>query len=93
MKRYKRKNGQAPASLVAQGYDAMMLLADAIKRAKTTERDKVREALAATKDYPAITGTITLDENRNATKSAVVLQIQGDKFAYKKTIEPTTGGK
>ena len=89
VKKYKEASGVAPASLVAQGYDAMMILADAIKRAGSTDRTKIKEALAQTKDYPAITGTITLDENRNATKSAVVLQIKGDKFEFTKTIEPT----
>jgi branched-chain amino acid transport system substrate-binding protein len=89
VKKYKEANGGvAPASLVAQGYDAMMLLADAIKRAGSTDHDKVKAALAETKDYPAVTGTITLDSERNATKSAVVLEIKGNDFVFKKTVEP-----
>jgi branched-chain amino acid transport system substrate-binding protein len=88
VKAFSAKNGKAPASLVAQGYDAMMILADAIKRAGSTERKKVRDALAQTKDYEAVTGKITIDADRNATKSAVVLQIKGAEFAYVKTIAP-----
>ncbi|WP_309710828.1 ABC transporter substrate-binding protein [Armatimonas sp.] len=88
VKAFSAKNGKAPASLVAQGYDAMMILADAIKRAGSTDRKKVRDALAQTKDYEAVTGKITIDANRNATKSAVVLQIKGAEFAYVKTIAP-----
>jgi branched-chain amino acid transport system substrate-binding protein len=88
VKAYTAKAGKAPASLVAQGYDAMMILADAIKRAGSIERAKVRQALADTKDYAAITGKITIDADRNANKSAVVLQIKGDKFVYVKTIDP-----
>lgn len=89
VKKYKEKhNGETPAALVAQGYDAMMLLADAIKRANSTDRQKVRDALAETKNYEAVTGMITLDENRNATKSAVVLQIKGDKFVFAKSVAP-----
>lgn len=88
VKAYTAKNGKAPASLVAQGYDAMMILADAIKRAGSIERKKVRDALAQTKDYVAVTGRITIDANRNANKSAVVLQIKGADFAYVKTIDP-----
>jgi branched-chain amino acid transport system substrate-binding protein len=85
---YKKSKGKEPAALVAQGYDAMMILADAIKRAGSFERAKVRQALAETKDYDAVTGRITLDENRNANKSGVVVQVKGDKFVYTKTIEP-----
>jgi branched-chain amino acid transport system substrate-binding protein len=85
---YKKSKGKEPAALVAQGYDAMMILADAIKRAGSFERAKVRQALSETKDYDAVTGRITLDENRNANKSGVVVQVKGDKFVYTKTIEP-----
>ncbi|WP_395090699.1 ABC transporter substrate-binding protein [Armatimonas sp.] len=88
VKAFTAKNGKAPASLVAQGYDAMMILADAIKRAGSIERKKVRDALAQTKDYVAVTGKITIDENRNANKSAVVLQISGAEFKYVKTVDP-----
>ena len=88
VKAFTAKNGKAPASLVAQGYDAMMILADAIKRAGSIERKKVRDALAQTKDYDAVTGKITIDENRNANKSAVVLQVKGAEFSYVKTIAP-----
>ena len=85
---YKAKNGKAPAALVAQGYDAMMILADAIKRAGSIERKKVRDALAATKNYDGMTGNITIDPNRDANKSAVIVQVKGADFAYLKTINP-----
>jgi branched-chain amino acid transport system substrate-binding protein len=71
----------------------MMLLADAIKRAGSTERAKVREALAQTKNFPGVTGDITIDADRNATKPAVVLQIKGTEFQYKTTIQPPTAPK
>ena len=47
------------------GYDSAMVLADAIKRAGTTDGPKVRDALAATKDFPGVTGKITIE--RTAT--------------------------
>ena len=53
--------------MAALGYDSAMILADAIKRAGTTERAKLRDAIAATKDHKGITGKITLDAKRNAT--------------------------
>ncbi len=75
-----------PDGLAALGYDAMMILADAIKRAGSDDSRKVRDALAATKGFRGVTGLITIDENRNAKKSAVVLKIQATGFKYQETI-------
>lgn len=88
VKKYSEKSGKKPASLVAQGYDAMMILADAIRRAGSTDRQKVRDALAQTKDFDAVTGKITINEERNAVKSGVVLQVKGAAFVYKTTVQP-----
>ena len=46
------------------------------------------DALAATKDFQGVTGKITIDENRNANKSAVVLTIKDKGFHYVETIAP-----
>ena len=70
------------------GYDAAMLLFDAIKRAGSTEGDKIRSELAKTKDFKSISGNITINEQRNAVKPAVVLEIKDGKFKYKETIAP-----
>ncbi len=77
-----------PDALAALGYDAMRVLADAIKRAGTTNGPKLRDAIAATKDFPGVTGVITINSERNAVKSAVVLKIQDGKFVYQETIKP-----
>jgi branched-chain amino acid transport system substrate-binding protein len=61
---------------------------DAIKRAGSDDPKAIRDALAQTRDFPGITGTITLNENRDAIKSAVVLEVQGGKFLYKETVDP-----
>ncbi len=80
---------QVPDGLAAMGYDALMVLADAMKRAKSLSGDDIRTALADTKDYQAVTGKITIDKNRDASKSAVVIEIKGGKFVFKETINPT----
>jgi len=54
---------------------------------KTAER-KLRDIIATTTNFPGVTGVITLDENRNATKPAVVLEIKGGKKVYSTTINP-----
>jgi branched-chain amino acid transport system substrate-binding protein len=84
----KRWNDKTPDALAACGYDSAIVLVDAIKRAGSTEGSKVRDALAATKDFEAVTGRITINENRDATKSAVILQVKGGKFAYLETVTP-----
>jgi branched-chain amino acid transport system substrate-binding protein len=45
-------------------------------------------ALAETKDFPGVTGTITLDADRNPSKSAIVLRVDGGKFTYLETVAP-----
>ncbi len=85
---YRAKYGSVPDSLAALGYDAANVLFDAIKRAGTTEGPKLRDAIAATADFPGVTGTITLDKDRNAVKPAVVLKVGDGKFEYVETIKP-----
>jgi len=83
-----RWNNETPDAMAALGYDSMMVLVDAIKRAGTTEGPKLREAIAATKDFMGVTGKTTLDEHRNATKPAVILTIKDGQFKYVETINP-----
>src|SRR5262249_43999942 len=73
---YKAKfGGKDPSSLSALGYDSMMVLADAIKRAKGTAEPALRDAIATTKDFDGVTGKITLNSDRNADKGAVIIQV------------------
>lgn len=80
VKKFVAKYGPPPDAMAALGYDSAMLLADAIKRAGTTDGPKVRDALAATKDFPGIAGKITIDEHRDAKKPLVILQVKDGKF-------------
>jgi branched-chain amino acid transport system substrate-binding protein len=65
-----------------------MVLADAIKRAGTTEGPKVRDALAATSNFPGATGGTTLNDKRDATKPAVIITVKDGKFQYVETVAP-----
>jgi branched-chain amino acid transport system substrate-binding protein len=85
---FKSRYNIAPDALAALGYDAMRVLADAIKRAGTTEGAKLRDAIAATKDFAGVTGVISINAERNAVKPAVVLKLQGGKYEYQETINP-----
>lgn len=88
VKDYRARFKRDPDAMAALGYDAAGVLLDAMKRAGTTESDKLRDAIAATKNYEGVTGTITINEQRNATKSAKVLTIKDGKFHYVETIAP-----
>jgi branched-chain amino acid transport system substrate-binding protein len=83
-----RWDGETPDSIAALGYDAAALLFDALQRAGTTESAKLREAIATTKDFAGVTGRISIDKDRNATKSAVILTVKDGKFAYVETVDP-----
>ena len=83
-----RWNGETGDSIAALGYDAVKLLVDALARAGTTEGARVRDAIAATQDFPGVTGKITLDAQRNAAKSAVILTVKDGKFKYVETVDP-----
>ena len=85
---YRKKYNGEPDAMVALGYDSVYLLADAMKRAGTTDPAKVNAAIAATKDFPGVTGKITLDDHRNPNKPAVMLQVKNGKFAYVETVAP-----
>jgi branched-chain amino acid transport system substrate-binding protein len=85
---YKTRYKASPDALAALGYDAARILADAIKRAGSTDGEKVRDALRAGKDFPGVTGKITINSDRNAVKPAVVLKIEKGKFHYVETVNP-----
>lgn len=83
-----RFNQETPDAMAALGYDSAMVLIDAIKRAGTTESAKLREAIATTKGYTGVTGTTTLDAQRNANKAAVVVAVKGGKFTFVEAVAP-----
>jgi branched-chain amino acid transport system substrate-binding protein len=85
---YEKRWGVKSDTLAALGYDSVILLVDAMKRAGTTDGPAVRDALAATRNFPAVTGSITFDAQRNPTKSAVVLTIKGGQFHFVQSVTP-----
>jgi branched-chain amino acid transport system substrate-binding protein len=88
IREFKKRFNREPDAMAALGYDAARVLLEAMTRAGSTEPAKVRDALAATRDFQGVTGQITIDENRNANKSAVVLTIRDKGFDYVETIAP-----
>jgi branched-chain amino acid transport system substrate-binding protein len=88
VKAYQARFGSVPDGLAAQGYDAAMVGFDAMNRAADGTGASVRAAIAATKDYPGVTGIITIDENHDAVKPAVVLEVKDGKSIFVSTVAP-----
>lgn len=85
---YKKKFNKEPNAFAALGYDAYLMIVEALKTANKAEAIPVRDALVQTKGFKGVTGTITMDKNHDANKSAVILQVKDGKFQYLTTVEP-----
>jgi branched-chain amino acid transport system substrate-binding protein len=79
---YKARFNRAPSGPAAQGYDAARILADAMGRAKGATADDLRDAIQNTKNFQGATGVITIDNERNADKSVVIVQIKNKAFTF-----------
>jgi branched-chain amino acid transport system substrate-binding protein len=88
MAAFKQKYGAEPTGLGMLGYDAAALLFDAVKRAGKLDGAAVRDALAQTKGFEGVAGTITMDKDRNPEKAAAILKIVNGKAKYEATVGP-----
>jgi branched-chain amino acid transport system substrate-binding protein len=88
---YRARFGTNPDAIAALAYDAAYILVDAIKRAGTTDSAKLRDAIAQTSGFPGVTGSISINAQRDAVKPAVVFELRDRKFVYKETIQPGGG--
>jgi branched-chain amino acid transport system substrate-binding protein len=85
---FKKKYGMLPAMNAALGYDAYMLIVDAIERAKSKDPVKINEAIRSTKGFQGVSGTITIDANGNPIKDVIIVKVQNGQFRYAARIEP-----
>ena len=91
VQKYRSKYSDTPGAMAALGYDGMLVLADTLKRVgPNPSREAIRNALAQTRGFSGITGSITIDQNRNAKKSAVILETtgEGSGFKFKQSVSP-----
>jgi branched-chain amino acid transport system substrate-binding protein len=88
LKKYQADFGKVPDSMAALGYDAANMLFAAMERAPSMKGADLAKAIAETKDFKGVTGTITLDEKRNPVKRSIVQRIQGGKFSMFAAVDP-----
>lgn len=87
--RFQARYHQIPTALAAVGYDAARVALDAIRRASPPTRAGIREALASTRNFPGVTGIITISPSRDAVKPAVVLKVtRSGPYEYVTTVNP-----
>jgi branched-chain amino acid transport system substrate-binding protein len=85
---FMKQIGSNQNAFTAIAADAYFILVDAIKRAGSADPQKIRDALASTKDFEGVTGKITLKADGNAVKAMVVNKVKDGKFVYVTTINP-----
>lgn len=85
---YRERYDREPASVTALGYDAYLVILDAIEQAGSADPVDIQKALAETANFEGAAGMISLDENGDAVKSAVIKQVENGEFKYMATVEP-----
>lgn len=85
---YEKETGKEASTLDALSADAYFVLLDAIERAKSTRGSKIGTALAITKDFQGVSGTINIGRDGNAIKGAVLVHVKDGKFQYLTTVNP-----
>ena len=85
---FRQEYNSEPSKNAALGYDAYLLLLDAIERAGSLNREAITTALSETKDFVGCAGSITLGADHNARKPVVVLRVKGGKTVVDGITEP-----
>ena len=88
VKDYVAAYGKKPGAMAALGYDGLLVYADALKRAKKLDHKSIKDAINSTKNFSGITGNITLNSDRNAVKSAVVLETTASGNVFNTKVNP-----
>ena len=88
IKNYEAMFNTEPDSFAIHGYDAVMIVIEAIKRAGTTDGVKLAAEIAKTKDLHVATGKVSFDERHNPLKSAIIIEMKDGKQVFKQRINP-----
>ncbi|WP_041283859.1 ABC transporter substrate-binding protein [Desulfobacca acetoxidans] len=88
IKAYEAETKSEIGAFAALGGDCYFLLRDALERAQTTKGPKLRQALAQTKNFPGVSGLITMGPDNNPIKEVNILKVQGGKFVYVTKLAP-----
>jgi branched-chain amino acid transport system substrate-binding protein len=87
-KAYEEAHKKELSAFTALGADSYFLLLNAMTRANSLEGPKIAQALAGTKDFPGVSGTVTMGPDHNPVKGVVILKVENGKFVYQTTMQP-----
>ncbi|HWR38363.1 MAG TPA: ABC transporter substrate-binding protein [Patescibacteria group bacterium] len=85
---YKKEYNQVPDAFAALAYDATMMVVEAIKRANSADPVKIKDELAKTKDYQAVSGLISMNATHDPVKSAVIIEMKEGKQTFREKVNP-----
>jgi len=88
VKAFKAKFNEVPDVMAALAYDATYMMAEAISKTKEVTSENIRDELAKIKDFSGATGKMSMDANRDAVKSAVVVQVEGENYKFITSVSP-----
>ncbi len=88
IKAYEADTKREVDAFAALGGDCYFLLVNAMERAQTLEGPKIRQALAQTKDFPGVSGSITMGPDNDPVKEVNILQVQGGRFVFVTKMTP-----
>jgi branched-chain amino acid transport system substrate-binding protein len=84
----RKRYGRDPEANAALGYDAMQILAASIRKAGSLDRQKIRDQIAATRDYQGVSGTITMGPSRDPIKPVAIIKIENGKMNFAGWVKP-----
>jgi branched-chain amino acid transport system substrate-binding protein len=88
VKKIRERYGKNPEANASLGYDALQILARAVRESGSLDRKAIRDRIAATKDYQGVSGTITMGPNRDPLKSVAMIKIENGQMAFAEWVKP-----
>ncbi|WP_353097187.1 ABC transporter substrate-binding protein [Tissierella praeacuta] len=85
---FKAKYGKEADAFNALGYDLGYFFKDALERAGEVNPEKLKDALASTKDFKGVTGTVSIDEKHNPVKSVTIIEMKDGVPTFLKKLDP-----
>lgn len=88
VRKFQERYGRMPDSVNALSYDAARVLIEAIERSGEVDKAKIRDEIAATKNYQGVSGVITMGPDRNPIKPVAILVIRDGRIELEEWVEP-----
>lgn len=88
VKKFRERFGTDPDAVNALSYDAMMMLAEAIRKGGSVEGPVIRDHLASIKDFEGVSGVITMGADRNPIKPVVIVKVENGTTVFADRISP-----